>query len=235
MKNNPLLASILSGFVLAVILVACGKPPGSSTSGGQLAGTGKFSRGELYRAVNVKKIYIRRGTHGRKVHRSMRPKYITVHSTQNYTGDAYAHAEALKNGKLRARKRRGGGGNRIGYLTWHFTIQQDVAIQHIPTNEQGEHADFDGPGNNYSIGLEMCEHRGNSRERTLDRTAMLCASLMKEYRIPLRKVVPHYHWPRKGRSPENKNCPHFLMTNGRPGDKWDAFLDRVNRYYKRID
>jgi N-acetylmuramoyl-L-alanine amidase len=226
MKNHPLLASILPCIILAVTLVACSTTPSGLGAGGSV------SRSELYREVNVKKMYVRRGTYSRKVVRPMRPRYITVHSTQNYTGDAYAHAKALMNGKLRAYKRRGG--NRIGFLTWHFTIQEDVAIQHLPTNEQGEHADFDGPGNNYSIGLEMCEHRGNSRERTLDRTAKLCASLMAEYNIPLRNVVPHYHWPRKGLSQEHKNCPHFLMDNGRPGRKWKAFLAQVNSHYKRI-
>ena len=104
----------------------------------------------------------------------------------------------------------------------------------MPTSEQGEHADFDGPGNRYSIGIEMCEHRGNNRQATLDRTAKLAAYLMKRHGIPIRNVVPHYHWPRKGRSPANKNCPHYLMTNGRPGPKWRAFLSRVNYYHRTI-
>ena len=232
-----LIVSILPGIVLAGFLVACSSPDpisrtGSSPTIPSPTASGKMTPGQAYRQVNVKKMYIRRGTHGRKYKRSMRPRYITVHSTQNYSGDAWDHAKALRNGKLRAYKRRGG--NRIGYLTWHFTVQEDVAVQHLPTNEQGEHADFDGPGNNYSIGIEMCEHRGNSRSRTLERTAMLCASLMNEYDIPLRHVVPHYHWPRKGTSPLHKNCPHFLMTNGRPGSKWNAFVRRVNHHYKRI-
>lgn len=187
---------------------------------------------QLYREIKVVKRYIPKGRYGRKYHRSMRPRYITVHSTQNYSGDAWDHARALENGKLRAPKRRGG--NRIGYLTWHFTVQQDVALQHLPTDEQGEHADFDGPGNNYSIGIEMAEHRGNSRTRTLERTAKLCASLMHIYKIPLKNVVPHYHWPRKGASPPNKNCPHYLMTNGRPGRKWSDFQRMVQKEYKRI-
>ena len=227
-KAHPLLLSLLPGIVLAVFLVACGTtPPGSG-----LSSTGSVTRSQLYGEVNVKKMFIRKGTYGRKENRRMRPRYITVHSTQNYTGDAWDHAKALRNGKLRAYKRKGG--NRIGFLTWHFTVQQDVAVQHLPTNEQGEHADFDGVGNNYSIGIEMCEHRGNSRERTLERTAKLCASLMKEYNIPLRNVVPHWHWPRRGLSPEHKNCPHFLMDNGRPGKKWKAFQAQVNRHYKRL-
>ena len=69
----------------------------------------------------------------------MKPRYITIHSTQNWTADASRHSLALKRGALRAPKRRGG--NRIGYLIWHFTVDDTVAIQHLPTSEQGEHAD----------------------------------------------------------------------------------------------
>ena len=162
----------------------------------------------------------------------MRPRYITIHSTQNYSGDAWDHARALSNGKLRARMRRGG--NRIGYLTWHFTVQQDVCVQHLPTNEQGEHADFDGPGNNYSLAIEMCEHRGNSRAATVERTAKLTAILMHQHGIPLNHVVPHYHWPRRGFSKPHKNCPIFLMDNGRPCRKWNGFLRKVNSYYRQM-
>lgn len=142
------------------------------------------------------------------------------------------HSKALNNGKLRAPKRRGG--NRIGYLTWHYTTDEYMAVQHLPTNEQGEHADFDGPGNNYSVAIEMCEHRGNSRSATIERTAKLSAWLMHRYNIPLRKVVPHYHWRRKGLTPEHKNCPHYLLDNGHPGAKWQWFLAKVNKHYKSI-
>lgn len=175
---------------------------------------------------------VRKGTHGRKVVRPMTPRYITIHSTQNYSADAARHALALKKGALRSPKTRMG--NRIGYLIWHFTVDQKVAIQHMPTNEQGEHADFGGPGNRLSIGIEMCEHRGNDRRATLDRTAKLTAVMMKKNGIPLKNVVPHYHWPRRGRNPANKNCPHFLLENGRPGAKWRGFLSHVNYHYKRL-
>ena len=190
------------------------------------------TQAQLFSEIRVVKRFIPKGRYGRKLHRPMNPRYITVHSTQNYDGDAWDHARALERGKLRAPKRLGG--NRIGYLTWHFTVQEDVVMQHLPTNEQGEHADFDGVGNNQSIGIEMCEHRGNSRSQTLQRTAKLCASLMHQYNLPLRSVVPHYHWPRKGMNPMHKNCPHFLMTNGRPGRKWNDFLKMVKSEYDRI-
>ena len=192
------------------------------------------SPSQLYREANVKKDIIPRGRHARKYIRSMRPRYITIHSTQNYSrgADAWRHSLALKNGKLRARKRRGG--NRIGYLVWHFTVDQSRVVQHLPTNEQGEHADFHGPGNKYSIGIEMCENRGNSRSATVERTAKLIAYLMHQHNIPLRKVVPHYHWPRRGLSQPHKNCPHFLLDNGHPGAKWQWFLAKVNKHYKSI-
>ena len=191
-----------------------------------------LSLAAMQREVNLQVDMVRRGAHGRKVVRPMKPRYITIHSTQNYTADARKHSLALKNGALRSPKTRRG--NRIGYLTWTFTVDDAVDIQHMPTNEQGEHADYHGPGNRLSIGIEMCEHRGSSRAATVERTAKLTALLMKRHGIPLRNVVPHYHWPRVGRSPAHKNCPHFLLNNGRPGARWNAYLRRVNYHYQRL-
>ncbi len=201
-------------------------------SGGSRSG-GKTTMSRMYREVNLQPDLVRRGTHGRKVIRPMRPRYITIHSTQNYSAGAKKHALALKNGALRSPKNPNGG-NRIGYLIWHFTVDDRLAIQHLPTNEQGEHADFAGPGNRLSIGIEMCEHRGSSRRATIERTAKLTAILMKKNGIPLRHVVPHYHWPRRGKNPPNKNCPHFLLDNGKPGRKWRWFQSRVNHYYCQL-
>ncbi|MDB9741620.1 N-acetylmuramoyl-L-alanine amidase [Akkermansiaceae bacterium] len=188
----------------------------------------------LLREVKVYKDLIAKGTHARKVYRPMNPRYITIHSTQNYASgaDAWRHSLAQKNGKLRASKRVGG--NRIGYLSWHYSVDQNVAVQHLPDNEQGEHADFNGPGNNYSIGVEMCENAGNSRAATLDRTAKLIAYLMYKHKIPIENVVAHYHWARKGLEVEHKNCPHFLMENGVPGRKWYAYKDTIQDYYDMI-
>ncbi|MBP7949826.1 MAG: N-acetylmuramoyl-L-alanine amidase [Verrucomicrobiales bacterium] len=186
----------------------------------------------MLREIRLRQDFIPSGRYGRVKYRPMYPRFITIHATENPTGSAYDHARALKVGALRAHKRRGG--NRIGFLAWHFTVQDDVAIQHIPTREQGEHADFDGAGNNYSVGIEMCEHRGNSVPQTIERTAKLAAFLMYQYKIPLRNVVPHWYWPRHGTSPLHKNCPHFLLEGGRPGRKWSWFLGRVKANYDRI-
>lgn len=213
-----------------MVVFACaptGPPAGAAPSG-----AGAVPMSVMMRDVRLRVDMVPKGTHGRRVVRPMKPRYITIHSTQNWTAGAERHSLALKRGALRAPKRRGG--NRIGYLIWHFTVDDTVAIQHLPTSEQGEHADFDGPGNRYSIGIEMCEHRGSSRAATVERTAKLAAVLMKRHGIPLKNVVPHYHWPRRGASPPNKNCPHFLLDNGRPGAKWRAFQGRVNYHYRRL-
>lgn len=214
--------------------VEWGKTPSGPASNGQrtTTPTSGGSMSSIMARVNLRQDLVPKGSHGRRVVRPMSPRYITIHSTQNYTADAWKHSLALKRGALRAPKRKGG--NRIGYLIWHYTVDDKVAVQHMPTNEQGEHADYDGPGNRYSIGIEMCEHRGSDRTATIDRTARLAAYLMVKHNIPLRSVVPHYHWPRRGAKPPNKNCPHFLLENGRPGRKWRAFLARVDSYCQQM-
>lgn len=233
-------------FLMSAFLVSCSVDPDPySYNGGYSAPVSMeqpripqfkpaMTSSQLLGQVNLKKDYIPYGRHARKYRRRMTPRYITIHSTQNYsaTADALQHSKALKAGKLRAYKCQGG--NRIGYLVWHYSIDEDRAVQHLPDNEQGEHADFDGPGNNYSLGLEMCENRGNSRSATVERTAKLTAYLMKRHGIPIHHVVPHYHWPRVGTSKPNKNCPHFLLNNGRPGSKWRAYQAKVMGYYNLI-
>ncbi len=192
----------------------------------------KVTPAQLLAEVHLVQDMIPKGKFGRKYFRRMNVRYITIHATENPTGDAWHHALALKRGALRAHKRKGG--NRIGFLTWHFTVEDRDAYQHLPTNEQGEHADFDGPGNNYSIGIEMCEHHGNDLARTIDNASKLAAYLMYEHQVPLENVVPHYHWRRIGVSPEHKDCPHFLLENGRPGATWRWFQGRVMAQYSRL-
>lgn len=192
----------------------------------------KVTPAQLLGEVRLIQDMIPRGTYGRRTFRPMNARYVTIHATENPTGDAWHHALALKRGALRAPKRVGG--NRIGFLTWHFTVEDHDAYQHLPTNEQGEHADFDGPGNNFSIGVEMCEHHGNDIALTIDHAAKLAAFLMYEHQLGINAVVPHHHWRRIGVSPEHKDCPHFLLDNGREGATWHWFLERVQAQYSRI-
>ena len=169
------------------------------------------------------------GKCGRPLHRPMRPTFITIHSTDNRSrsADALNHALAMNKG-LRARH------NRTGFLTWHFTVDDHSIYQSLPTNETGEHADYEGPGNRSSIGIEMCVNRGNNPAITIDRTARLTASLMRQYNIPLDHVVPHMHWRMirysDGRDLGFKKCPRILLDGGRLGPKWSAFMAKVSFY-----
>jgi N-acetylmuramoyl-L-alanine amidase len=166
---------------------------------------------------------------GRPLHRPMRPTFITIHSTDNTSRSANAlnHALAMNKG-LRGRH------NRTGFLTWHFTVDDHSIYQTLPTNETGEHADYEGQGNRSSIGIEMCVNRGNNVDITIDRTAQLTARLMRQYDIPLDHVVPHMHWRMirydDGRDLGFKQCPRILLDAGRLGPKWSAFMAKVSFY-----
>ena len=169
------------------------------------------------------------GKCGRPLHRPMRPTFITIHSTDNTSrsADALNHALAMNKG-LRGRH------NRTGFLTWHFTVDDHSIYQSLPTNETGEHADYEGQGNRSSIGIEMCVNRGNNLDITIDRTAQLTARLMRQYDIPLDHVVPHMHWRMirysDGRNLGFKQCPRILLDRGRLGPKWSAFMAKVSFY-----
>lgn len=178
--------------------------------------------------VNVS-LMITAGQYGRSQMRPMKPRYITVHTTQSYGRGAGArtHASLLKRGALTASK------NSLGYLTWHFSVDSEAVYQSLPTNEQGQHADYEGPGNRYSIGIEMCENSDGSFTATRARTAKLVADLMKQHNIPISRVVGHCHWERiryaDGKNLGYKNCPKPLLDNGKYGAKWQGFLNQVKR------
>lgn len=172
---------------------------------------------------------IPKGMYGRRIKRSLNPRYITIHSTDNRSrgADARAHAAMLERGALKGRH------NAIGYVTWHYTVDDHSIYQSLPTNERGEHADYDGAGNRSSIGIEMCVNRGSNTGATIDRTARLTAWLMNRHGIPINNVVPHMHW-RQIRHDDHKDlghkkCPSLLLERGQLGPKWSAFLDRVRR------
>ena len=192
-------------------------------------------RGDLFKNLNISQEFmIPPGKYARKRMAPMNPTGITIHSTQSYGRGAGArtHARILHRGGLTASK------NSLGYLSWHFSVDDKSIYQSLPTNERGEHADYEGPGNKTTIGIEMCENSDSNLTQTVDRTARLTAALMHQHGIPLSNVVPHQHWRQiryaDGRDLGHKNCPHFLMTNGKPGAKWANFKAKIDRYYRAM-
>jgi N-acetylmuramoyl-L-alanine amidase len=173
----------------------------------------KRSPAQLLRECNVQQMIMPRSIPQRQRAKRMKPRFITMHNTENPSADALQHARALSNGALR--------------VSWHYSVDPYVTMQHLPLNETGRHADRGGPGDCYSIGIEMCEKRGHNIVRTFDRAAKLAAYTMYAHNIPLRNVVPHFYWT-------GKRCPHLLLDNGRPGFKWAWFISRVDYYYRCI-
>jgi N-acetylmuramoyl-L-alanine amidase len=208
---------LVVSLLLGALLGGCASPDRSSSGRSSAPG-----------GVNLQQMIVPKGRVGRRIEFPMRAQYITIHSTANRGATALQHARGMAAGAFRGKSK----WNRTGYLTWHFSVDDKVAIQSLPLNIQGEHADHGGPGNRTSIAIEICEFR-NSRQQAaaVDRAARLTAWLMREKGIPLSHVVPHYHWPQKHYKNYQKNCPRILMDGGRPGPKWDAFLRKVRSYY----
>src|SRR5687768_13433980 len=93
--------------VCALLLPACSSPepggrPASWQSSMPPSGVAQVTPVDLLQQeVRLYPRLISKGSYGRRKHRPMQPRYITIHATENYTGDAFAHAAALRNGKLR--------------------------------------------------------------------------------------------------------------------------------------
>jgi len=67
------------------------------TAGSKLT-QGGVTEKQMFREIRVVKRFIPKGRYGRKVHRPMKPRYITIHSSEYYDGDAWDHARALERG-----------------------------------------------------------------------------------------------------------------------------------------
>jgi N-acetylmuramoyl-L-alanine amidase len=144
--------------------------------------------------------------HGRPGYK-MTATSVTVHDTANAKAgaDAEAHAKYLEGGRG---------------LSWHFTVDADSIVQHLPIDEQGWHTGTNA-GNTTSIGVEVCEYPDTPdgrarRARAEDNAAWFVARLLHENKS-LARVVTHKSW-------SGKNCPRVLLP------RWDGFLAAVARY-----
>lgn len=217
MKTIPVLLLVLG----ALLFGACARhrhaPPQTAVRGQSAAPA----------SVNLQQWIVPPGKVGRRIQFPLNAKYITIHSTGNRGATATQHASGMARGAFRGRSK----WNRTGYMTWHFTVDDRVAIQSLPLNIQGEHADHDGPGNNTSIAIEICEFRDARRQAAaLDRAARLTAWLLRDQGIPLDHVVPHYHWPQRHFHSYQKDCPRILLERGRPGPRWEAYVRKIGSY-----
>ncbi|MDU5143504.1 MAG: N-acetylmuramoyl-L-alanine amidase [Paenibacillus dendritiformis] len=142
-----------------------------------------------------------------KPSRSMTPKYITIHNTDNSApgATAEAHSRYILNGSAGAQK------------SWHYTVDDREVYQHLRDNEQGWHAgDGNGPGNTTSIGIEVCMYQGMDEPKAWQRAAELIALLTKRHGIGLNAIVPHRHW-------SGKACPSRILP------RWSEFIKMIEK------
>ncbi len=116
----------------------------------------------------------------------------------------------------------------IGY---HFLVESNIGAettiyQFLETTIATHHAGDgdDGIGNTQSIGIERMVNVDTDFESAINAQAMLAATLMQMYSIPLEHVVPHKHW-------SGKECPSRLLAGLYGG--FDGFLEKVQYYFDK--
>lgn len=148
--------------------------------------------------------------HPIRSHLAMAPKYITIHETANPNVGATdeMHRKYLLTQEAIDRQ-----------VLWHATVDSDSVSQHLPWDEVGWHAGdgYWGPGNQTSIGVELCVNADGDFEATKRRAAVLVAFLVRSVPslLPFPEcAVQHNKW-------SGKNCPAQIRAT--PGG-WEDFL-----------
>ena len=156
--------------------------------------------------VPIKQMFVPNGRKNRPGVANPRT-YITIHETGNKaTGaDAEAHGAYVRGDSAEASR-----------VSWHYTVDDDSIVQHIPDEETAYHAGdgASGPGNAKSIGIEICVNEDGDFEKAKTNAAALVRLLMEEHGIPIDRVVQHAHW-------NGKDCPKTIRANT---GAWEGFL-----------
>lgn len=150
-------------------------------------------------------------------------KAVTIHQTDNTTpgADAEAHHGLQRNGYKAA--------------AWHYTVDEDVAIQSFRDDRQLPHSG-DSAGNSTSIAIELCVDADKPGEAvmgkanyllTLDAGAKLTAILLVNHGLTLENIKQHNYW-------SGKNCPSFIRR-GLYEYTWDDFIKAVSAYKCKLD
>jgi len=90
--------------------------------------------------------------------------------------------------------------------SWHYTVDEDAAIQHLPDNEVGWQGDT-YEAYSTTIGIETSVDQGSDLYNTWHRTAKLIAVLLKDHNLKVTDVKQHYDY-------SQKNCPQTLRRSG---------------------
>lgn len=165
--------------------------------------------------VTLKEMIVPKGNENIRPGYAMKPKYITIHETDNYSVGANAknHAIYLYNQAT---------GTEDRSASWHFTVDDKEIYQHLPLNENAWHAGdgAEGTGNRESIAIEIAVNEDGDYNKAVENARKLTAYLMGELHIPLENVKKHQFW-------SGKNCPAIMIKN----NAWEPFLQGTKVYY----
>lgn len=159
------------------------------------------------RYMEVKKQHLQR-EHKKRIGKSLDFQYITVHNTANPDSSARDERAWLDNK------------NNTSTTGWHIVVDEFEAIEAIPLSEIAYHAGDgkNGPGNNKSIGIEICESGNYAKAE--QNAIELIASILIERNWGTDRVKPHKHW-------SGKQCPRIILQY------WDDFIKRIDEEIKK--
>ena len=126
------------------------------------------------------------------------------------------------------------------YASAHYFVDHDSALQIIPDGEMAYHVGarnyrtqrLGKYPNDCTIGVETCvNYKGAKFDAALDRSAWLCAMLLKKHGLGIDDLYRHY-------DVTGKDCPKYFVTDSTARDfgfkdadtAWSGFKATVKRY-----
>jgi N-acetylmuramoyl-L-alanine amidase CwlA len=186
-------------------------------------------------ALNYRKDHVQINPYSRSGDKLLRVQAIVIHYTANPHANAEDHQEYFDGAD-------GGGGR---YAGAHIFVDKDEAVEVIPLNEVGYHANErkagpllpalkatasyypGGNANLLTLGIEMCiEKDGSFHPDTVERTRLLIKTLQRWYpqlSDTQNRVVRHYDIT-------GKNCPKPFVENR---GAWNDFLASIDAPIKK--
>ena len=139
-----------------------------------------------------------------------KPTYIVVHNTAN-TAPAINEVKYLNSS------------SNTSYTSFHFAVDDVNVYQAVNMKYNAWHAG-EQTMNKQSIGIEIAKSMISDtqiKDKAINNGAKLVAMLMKEYNIPIERVITH-------QAVTGKHCPHDILD--RYG--YDNFLNLVKTYLR---
>ncbi|MDH7810095.1 MULTISPECIES: N-acetylmuramoyl-L-alanine amidase family protein [unclassified Rhizobium] len=140
------------------------------------------------------------------------PTSVTIHNTDNSRKGANAKAHSKFLSEVGSYVHNG----ETIKCSWHFTVDDQFVIQHLPLTEKAWHAG--AAANSSSIGIEICMNSDNDQALANRRAAGLVAGILKEFGWKINAVKQHNFWT-------GKNCPSVI----RGSKQWEEFLASVSQ------